>query len=120
MRPIVVLAVLMLAFVAFSPLSHAVVITNWDKVPASYATQVTRPDGSKTVVFGQWNVSYEPKDFDLLMQGYGLSLKDVSKVPPSYAREVTQPDGKKVIVFGTGAITFEPEVFDQILQAYGQ
>jgi hypothetical protein len=118
MRPLVVFAVLVMAVVAFSPLSHAVVITNWEKVPGSYASQVTKPDGSKTVVWGQWGISYDPKVFDQILQGYGMSLQDVSKVPSSYAREVTQPDGKKVIVFGPGSI-YEPKVLDGILQGYG-
>jgi hypothetical protein len=83
MRPLVVFAVLVLAVMTLSPLSHAVVITNWEKVPDSYARQVTQPDGSKTIVFGQWGISYVPQNFDQILQGYGVSLKDAAKVPPS-------------------------------------
>jgi hypothetical protein len=118
MRPLGVFAALALALVAFSPLSHAVVISSWEKIPATYARQVTQPDGSKTVVFTQGGISHDPKLFDQILQGYGVSLKDAAKVPPSYAREVTQPDGKKVIVFGPGSI-YEPKVLDGILQGYG-
>ena len=74
-------------------------------------------DGKKVVVFGTGPIAYEPKLYDQVLSGYGLTLGDPSKVPSNYATTV-EKDGKKVVVFATGDTAYEPKLLHQILSGY--